>query len=342
MLAVVTAATIPRVALAAAPGDRAAEPRLVARAVLPADTFCGRAALGVGDRARTDQRPYAPVPARCRVLGPDRQRPSRGVPWPTTATAPRPARPTSCCGPTGSGRAGSEQAAGQAQSRCSAVRSAIRTIQVFGDRQPGNRRAIAHRGDFDLIDPAGARRHLWVGLTVLAVPAALLGRRVLLEAPVPFPGAQAADNHGGGQDEVPLPKQPGRSSACGRRRSGVRRQPAPQPRHRRHGPVRRRPHPPPSWRAPWSPAPMQNRRGAAALPGLTERWFQGLDDDYFMPPTFLDDLTGRRVLVYVDDVLQGDEGGHQADLRAGDRPPPWPRDPQDLPGRPAAHRQPAP
>ena len=40
----------------------------------------------------------------------------------------RPTRPTSCCGPAGSGRAGSEQAAGQAPSRCSALSSsAIRT-----------------------------------------------------------------------------------------------------------------------------------------------------------------------------------------------------------------------
>jgi hypothetical protein len=128
--------------------------------------LCRRAALGVGDRARTDQRPYAPVPesARAGVLGPDRQRPSRGVPGPGRQRLRR------------QGQLGRLPAAGLpdpaalgASRRRARYRRGARLCPVprsgppgrLADRQPGNRRAIAHRGRLrPRVDRAGARRHL--------------------------------------------------------------------------------------------------------------------------------------------------------------------------------------
>ena len=110
------------------PGD--GEARLLARAILPSDAYQPGPPSGALVMPGQRRDAALPEPAAPRLLGGARRaggRPSTGCP--TTATARRRTRPTSCCGSTGSGRTSRRPSVGSGTRRRARLRPAARPGQ---------------------------------------------------------------------------------------------------------------------------------------------------------------------------------------------------------------------
>ena len=214
VLAVVTAATIPGAALSAAPGDRAAEPRLVARAVLPADTFAdgppSGSAIGPGPiNGRTPPFPTQPVQGFSALIGSGRAgvylaladngygAKANSADFLLRAYRIRPRWERAGGGP------GTVEVLGFVQFRDPDHRAAWPIVNQETDER------LLTGADFD---PESIRRApdgtYWVGDEFGPFLLHFSAGGVLLEAPVPFPVPRRLSAYGGGQDEVRSPDNP--------------------------------------------------------------------------------------------------------------------------------------
>jgi glycerophosphoryl diester phosphodiesterase len=263
VLAVVTAATIPGAALAAAPGDRAAEPRLVARAVLPADTFAdgppSGSAIGPGPiNGRTPPFPSQPVQGFSALIGSGRA----GV-YLALADNGYGAKANS---------ADFLLRAYRIRPRWERAGGGPGTVEVLGFvqfRDPDHRVAwpiVNQETDERLLtgadfDPESIGRApdgtYWVGDEFGPFLLHFSAGGVLLEAPVPFPVPRRLSAYGGGQDEVRSPDtRP--SSACPTRPLEGPPPTCPAAAASKAWPCQATAASSiPAWRAPWSPTPIR-------------------------------------------------------------------------------------
>ena len=191
--------------------ERVVTPRLVARATLSADYLApgprsGALATPANGRTGPVQRPGHP-----RLLRRGRQRataPSGRCP--TTASAPRPTRPTSCCGSTWSGRAGSGRRR-RGRDPDPALSSALptRPQDRLPDRQRGHRRPAAHRRRLrHRVAAADARRHASGSARSSARSCCTsTARGRVLSAPVAVPARQVPAEPAARQRRRPHPGQ---------------------------------------------------------------------------------------------------------------------------------------
>lgn len=317
VLAVVTAATIPGAALAAAPGDRAAEPRLVARSVLPADTFAegppSGSAIGPGPiNGRTPPFPSQPVQGFSALIGSGRA----GV-YLALADNGYGAKANS---------ADFLLRAYRIRPRWERAGGGPGTVEVLGFvqfRDPDHRVAwpiVNQETDERLLtgadfDPESIRRApdgtYWVGDEFGPFLLHFSAGGVLLEAPVPFPVPRRLSAYGGGQDEVRSPDNP---AFFGLPDDAARVAAANLPRSRgiegmalsSDGRILY-----PSLEGALVADPNQNRRVLYAY-DLAKRRFRNWTADYFTdaPANAIGDLTAasHAVLLLIErDNLQGDE-----------------------------------